>query len=424
MTTKYCIWLCDDHKLSSLFPSYLLKAFHIPATYTTNIHEANLILGGRNLLRVPEHYSGIIFGAGLDRKIIRSFPLMKIINLLGHKSSECVLSSSGAQGIVGDPLLLSDIVYTRLQQTPGVLLGTNSAPPLFFLQSTEDLETCRQWKWIKQAEDSKELVLQCVTHLNQSMLEVMELIASSKYVFSNDPDVIAIALSFNVACCPITLKSADIFVWKDLFSAFPQQQAPTVKRIKDDTTLKEAISWCQTRAVGELKVLKGNILQQLEKLRGVSKATTSKPRVSPRDTLAAVPKKSAPKRSKSLSRLSQTQVFQPAHASSAAPSRKSADEITRLRPTWVKQKLATPSLPPLPLNSIPTSTSSSSTSFSTLLSTTKTTPRSNNLNLPPPLPATLLTEDEQKNSTSSAASTPHIRNRNSRKMISNETPRD
>lgn len=387
---KYCIWLCNDSKISSLFPSYLLKAFHINASYTTNILEANLVIGGRNLLRLPEHYSGIVLGAGADRKIVRSFPLMRIISLLGQKTSECVLSVSTAiPPVVGDPLLLSEIVYTRLQQTPGVHLAQHSCPPLFLLQSAEEVQQCRQWKWMKQAEESKDIVLQDTMHIvNTSMLEVMEIIATSKCVFSNDPDVLAIALSFNVACCPVTLKSADLFVWKDLFSAFPQQLTPTVKRLKDDTTLKEALSWCQARPVGELKVLKTNLMQQLEKLRGGTKVRT----ISPRD--CSIPaSKLPPKRSKSLSRLSQTQVFKP------------QEQTTRLHPTWVKPK---PVIPPLPLNLVSPSpsSSSSSSSASSSLSTQ---------HLPPPLPATLLSN--------SAASTPHVRNRNSRKIISNETPR-
>jgi hypothetical protein len=423
MPPKYCIWLCDDHKLSSLFPSYLFKAFHIQAQYTTQLHEANLIFGGRNLLRVPEHFSGTVFGAGLDRKIIRSFPLMKTINLLGHKSSECVLSANALnQSIMGDPLLLADIVYTRLQQKPGVVLNSGSAPSLLFLQTAEDVEICRQWKWVQNAEEAKELVVQDVMHIHQSMLEILELIAVSKHVFSNDPDVIAIALSFNVPCSPVTLKAADLFVWKDLYSAFPQQQAPTLKRLKDDTSLKEAISWCQTRAVGELKVLKANLVHQVEKLRGgVGSASASpmpvasKPKRRDRSpSIAAKP--AASRRSKSMSRLSQTQVFNPV---SAAPSRKSADELsTRLHPTWVKPVksiLSNSNSTPSPSSAAP----SSSVSFSSLIASIpakSSTPRTNP-GLPPPLPAALLTEP------SSSTSTPNIRNRNSRKIISAETPR-
>lgn len=422
--SSLCIWLHNDGKLSSIFPSYLMRAFHINCTYTTNLQEANSVIGGRNLLRVPEHFKGVFLGAGLDRKTIRSFPLAKVINLLGHKTAECVLSNNTDKHIImGDVLLLADLVYTRLQQTPGTMLKITGKHALLVVTDSEELNQVRKWKWVLEAEAKNELVLMNVATNQLSMLEVMEKIGTSPFVLSTDSDVMAIALSFNVPCCPVTLSSGDIFVWKDLYSAFSggktnSSNIPTVKRLKDDSTLPEMLSWCKTRVVGELKVLKANLQHQLESLRGGGgggggKASTRNTKAVPvtrrsrsleKGRLPTIPQ-SPPKLASSSSRLSSFSV-----PSSTTTRRTNS----RLSQTQV--------IPSLKLSAVSTSTQSSPR---------KPVSSRSQGHAPPPLPdeGTIKQISPASSSSSSSVrsntSVPHIRSRSkqTRTFITNDTPR-
>jgi len=400
--TSKVVWLNNaDGKLSSLFPSYLMRAFRIDCSFTQNIEEANVIVGGRNLLKVPEHFSGIIFGAGLDRKAVRCFPLTKIVFMLGYKSGECVLSrAENAKMHMGDPLLLADIVRTRLGDP---LLEKKATTALLAVPTEEEAEIIKAWPWVRVGLEQKELVLFVVSTetRNRTMLEILDLLRFQKFIVALDPDIIAVAMSFNVPCAPATMTSKDAFMWRDLYSVLsPKQQIPLIKRLKGDLTLREVASWCQTMAAGELIVLKSQLQQHFNIFRptGIIPPTAPAPK---RGRSRSVDKKPPSRRS------TPSPQPKPPSARKPTPTNNLASTmpfIPTLKLDWrsVTAAAETPSPPE----------SLSASSFSSVSSTTKSLPLPQKTATTPRTPST-------------ARSVAHIRSKSTvggRRIISHATP--
>lgn len=374
------VWLRDDGRLSSLFPSYLLRALNISNVgYTKNIQDATVIIGGRNLGLLPEHFSGQVLGAGLDRKMVRTFPLMKTVFLLGHKTGECILSRADNSRIaMGDPLLLADLVLERLAVTP---ISKTGKPGLLVVGTAEEAQMVSSWSGIKTAQEQKELEVISVAEQKQGVLELLDKIYGRAFVVATDPDIVAVATSFNLPCAPATLASGDIFVWRDFYSVlFGEKMIPMVRRLKADLKLKDLVSWCagKTIPVGDLKLAKAQIQHHFQVLKGGAAAATA-PARKPRSR--SLTRKPAAPLSDNLSR---TMSFKPAVAQQP------------LQLSWLQSSAASPAaLPPLSTKSLPAAAA-------------------------PPIPAAAPTPVSTRSET-------HVRSRSSapgRKIFSVATPRD
>lgn len=312
------VWLSDTNTISAIFPSYLLRAFQVTPKFTNDLRQANMIIGGRQIAKIPENFSGTLIGVGLDRPMTRTLPLTKIVNLLGRKTAECLLGGSSGEDhtnmIMGDPLLLADFVYQKLVSPP-ISSGAPASNLTIVLRNENERKHVEH------------LGTQILVGLgdSDSLLDFFGRISTAKAVVTSDPDTMAVALSFNVPCAAMTFGSADLFVWKDLFSVLSNNGRDlVVKRMKPVTTVAEILkSWVKTQPFGELKILKANLLHQLEgvfqrKVVPVSSAGPQKSQIILRKVAAVV-----------TPALSQTQPIIP---------------MKRLNPIWV----VNPSPPELP----------------------------------------------------------------------------
>jgi len=334
------VWLSDTNTVSAIFPSYLLRAFQMTPKFTNDIRQANVIIGGRHVTKIPENFQGTLIGVGLDRACMRTLPLTKIVNLLGRKTAECLLGGSDGGGgstpmIMGDPLLLADFVWQRL------MVGSVSAtPPASPPALTIILRNENERKYVIPHLETSETQIVVGLGGTDSLLDFFALIRSAKAIVTSDPDTMAVALSFNVPCAGMSFGSADLFVWKDLFSVLANNGRDLViKRLKPVTTVQEILkSWVKTQPFGELKVLKANLLHQFEGFfqRKAAPAPT-KPQIILRKVAAtpATPGSLLAPGSSSSS-LSQTQPIIP---------------MKRLNPTWVVAAAPGPPAPP-PLPSL------------------------------------------------------------------------
>lgn len=317
------VWLSDTNTISAIFPSYLLRAFQVTPKFTNDLRQANMIIGGRQIAKIPENFSGTLIGVGLDRPMTRTLPLTKIVNLLGRKTAECLLGGSSGEDhtnmIMGDPLLLADFVYQKLVSPP-ISSGAPASNLTIVLRNENERKHVEH------------LGTQILVGLgdSDSLLDFFGRISTAKAVVTSDPDTMAVALSFNVPCAAMTFGSADLFVWKDLFSVLSNNGRDlVVKRMKPVTTVAEILkSWVKTQPFGELKILKANLLHQLEgvfqrKVVPVSSAGPQKSQIILRKVVpVSTPAFSSPA-------LSQTQPIIP---------------MKRLNPIWV----VNPSPPELP----------------------------------------------------------------------------
>jgi len=258
--TTMNVWLSDTNTISAIFPSYLLRAFQVTPKFTNDLRQANMIIGGRQIAKIPENFSGTLIGVGLDRPMTRTLPLTKIVNLLGRKTAECLLGGSSGEDhtnmIMGDPLLLADFVYQKL------VSASSSGAPASNL--TIVLRNENERKHVEHLVTGTQILVGLGD--SDSLLDFFGRISTAKAVVTSDPDTMAVALSFNVPCAAMTFGSADLFVWKDLFSVLSNNGRDlVVKRMKPVTTVSEILkSWVKTQPFGELKILKANLLHQLE----------------------------------------------------------------------------------------------------------------------------------------------------------------
>lgn len=323
------VWLSDANTISAIYPSYLLRAFQLQPKFTNDLRQANMIIGGRQIAKIPENFSGMLIGVGLDRPMTRTLPLTKIVNLLGRKTAECLLGSGSGGNtdmIMGDPLLLADFVYQKLLSPPGGISASSSAVSASAL--TIVLRNESERKHVEHLGATAQILVGL--NDSDSLLDFFGRISTAKAVVTSDPDTMAVALSFNVPCAAMSFGSADLFVWKDLFSVLSNNGRDlVVKRMKPVTTVSEILkSWgLKTQPFGEMKILKANLLHQLE---GVFQRKVSTNPTAPQKSQIILRKATATALSSPpLPSLSQTQPIIP---------------MKRLNPTWV----VNPSPPELP----------------------------------------------------------------------------
>jgi len=314
------VWLADTNTVSAIFPSYLLRAFQIQPQFTNDIRKATVIIGGRHVTKIPENFPGTLIGVGLERSCMRTLPLAKIVNLLGRKTAECLMGGGGETMIMGDPLLLADWVWQKLT----IAAPRVTAPSSLLLVV---LQNDNERKYVEHLVDDPETHIMTVLENCDSLLDFFGMVRAAKALITSDPDTMAVALSFNIPCASVSFGSADVFVWKDLFSVLGGQgRNMPVKRMKTVTTAAEILkTWVKIQPFGELKVLKANLLHQLETF-FQRKVAGPKPQIllrkQPNPVAAAV---TPPTTTNSLS---QTQPIIP---------------MNRLNPSWV----VVPPLPPV-----------------------------------------------------------------------------